>query len=442
MSICSEQQRVGCAVGGIYTALAIEKVLPIMHCGPGCQDNVGSVIAHTNGGQTVDTYQESVIPCTDFCEADVVFGGSERLRKLIEKSLEYYDSDLFIVVDGCTAEIVGDDIEEVAKSFEGSRIPVIYSQLPGFKGNNLWGHSQILQSIIHQYLKPSAHINYRQVNVWGIVPFYDTMWLATLEKLETLLKKLGLKPNIIYGRGNGIEQLNKIPEAEFNLLLSPWIDLDTVQLLQEKFKTPFFHYPDVPIGPGETTKFIRALVEYADLDKENAEEYIKEEEDRYYYYIKRHIKWLYSCKMPPKEFFINSSASVGLSLTRYLVNDLGLLPKKIYIIDDVPKIYQEDVRKYFNDLELLEKDFDVVFTNDGGLMNAEIKDKSFVNPVNILGTTWDELLAKNKQFPFVSVSAPYGDTVIGNKTYFGYDGAISLFADLYTDMANKSTGSV
>jgi nitrogenase molybdenum-iron protein beta chain len=442
MSTCAEQQRVGCAVGGIYTALAIENVLPILHCGPGCQDNAGSVIADTNGGQTAGTYQESVLPCTDFCESDVIFGGSERLRKLISKSLEYYKSDLFIVVDGCTAEIVGDDIEEVAKSFEGSKVPVIYAQLPGFKGNNLWGHSQILQAIINQYLKPTDKRNPKQVNVWGIVPFYDTMWFTTLEKLELLLKRLGLEPNIIYGRGKGIAEVDKIPEAAFNLLLSPWVDLDIVKLLKEKYDTPYFHYPDLPIGPTETTRFIRELVEYAELDRDLAEEYIREEEDRYYYYIKRHVKWLYTCKMPPKEFMINSSASVALSLTRFLVNDLGLLPLKVYIVDHVPELYEGRIRGYFNDLELENKDFEIVFTNDGGLMNAEVRNKAFVNPVNIFGTAWDELLAKNKKFPFVPVSAPYGDTVIGNKTYFGYDGAISLFTDFYADMANKSTGSV
>jgi nitrogenase molybdenum-iron protein beta chain len=183
-------------------------------------------------------------------------------------------------------------------------------------------------------------------------------------------------------------------------------------------------------------------VEYAELDRDLAEEYIREEEDRYYYYIKRHVKWLYTCKMPPKEFMINSSASVALSLTRFLVNDLGLLPLKVYIVDHVPELYEGRIRGYFNDLELENKDFEIVFTNDGGLMNAEVRNKAFVNPVNIFGTAWDELLAKNKKFPFVPVSAPYGDTVIGNKTYFGYDGAISLFTDFYADMANKSTGSV
>lgn len=40
MGACSEQQRVACALGGIYTALAIDKVLPVLHCGPGCQGNI------------------------------------------------------------------------------------------------------------------------------------------------------------------------------------------------------------------------------------------------------------------------------------------------------------------------------------------------------------------------------------------------------------------
>ncbi|MPM48671.1 Light-independent protochlorophyllide reductase subunit B [bioreactor metagenome] len=442
MSACVEQQRVGCAIGGIYTALAIDRVMPILHSGPGCQDNAGRVVAGVNGGQSMGPISESIIPCTDFCEADVIFGGEGKLKKLIEKSIEYLDSDLFLVVDGCTAEIVGDDIEDVTRSFQGGSVPVIYSRLPGFKGNNLWGHSQVLQSIIEQYLTPSSKRTPRLVNVWGIVPYYDTMWAATLEKVAALLRELGLEPNIIYGQGSGVARLSRIPEAEFNLLLSPWVDLDVVQLLREKFGIPYFHYPVVPIGPTETTRFIRALADYAGLDKENAEAVIAREEERYYYYIQRHLRWLYACKALPKEFYINSSASAALALTRYLVNDLGLLPVKIYIVDNVPDQHQAQVREYFQDLELEIKDFEVVFTSDGGLMGAELKDKALVNPVSILGTAWDQLLATKRKITFVSVSAPYGDTLVGNKTYFGYDGAISLFADFYSDMVTKGTGSV
>ncbi|EKQ55510.1 MULTISPECIES: nitrogenase component 1 [unclassified Clostridium] len=436
MSDCSEQQRVACALGGIYTALAINKVLPVLHCGPGCQQQAGAVLGRTNGGQNTYPFQETILPCTDFCESEVIFGGSKKLRKLIEKSIDYINSEMLIVVDGCTSEIVGDDIEEVAKSFYEQDMPILYAKLPGFKGNNLYGHSQILNAIITQYLKPASKINSKQVNVWGIVPYYDPMWQGTLEEIEKLLKIIGLEPNIIYGRNKGLKEVNRIPEAEFNLLLSPWVDLDIVQELEKRFNTPFLHYPNVPIGPSEISKFIRTVADYANLSRDVVEKYIKEEEDRYYYYISRHIAWIYGCKFLPKEFFVISSASAALAITKYFVNDLGLIPKKIYIVDDVPKEHQELVRNFFDELELEKRDFDITFTDDGGLAADEIENGKEVYRAVVFGSEWDIAFAKRNKFAFLPISAPYGDVLIGTKNYFGYEGALKLFADYYTELSN------
>lgn len=184
MDMCSEQQRTACALGGIYTALAIDNVLPVLHCGPGCQSQASSILGGCNGGQNAYSYQESIIPCTDFGESDVIFGGKQRLKKIIQGALENYKADMIIAVGGCTASIIGDDMEEVASYFSESRVPVLHAEIPGFKGNNLYGHSEILKSIIDQYLEPSSIINKGQVNVWGIVPYYDTMWNGILEEIE------------------------------------------------------------------------------------------------------------------------------------------------------------------------------------------------------------------------------------------------------------------
>jgi hypothetical protein len=55
----------------------------------------------------------------------------------------------------------------------------------------------------------------------------------------------------------------------------------------------------------------------------------------------------------------------------------------------------------------------------------------------ILGSVWDDLLAKRYGMPFVSVSPPYGDALIGDKTYFGSEGAVGLISDIYNDAAAK-----
>jgi len=447
--VCTEQQHTACTLGGIYTVLAIERVLPILHAGPGCQGQSGTVVASANGGQNADTFMESVIPSTNFCEADVVFGATDRLAKVTEDALRFYDADLFLIVDGCVSQIVGDDIEEVARSFAGREKPVIYASLPGFKGNNLYGHSEIVKALIDQYVAPRAaarapEVNPRQVNVWGIVPFYDTFWIATLEKLSALLRRLGLEPNILYGRGKTLADWDRIPSAGLNLLLSPWVDLDIAVLLEERFGTPFFHYPHVPIGPTQTADFIHRLVRHAGLDEIAAGGIVKEGEDRYYYYFNHFLRFVYTCRVTPREFYINSSAAMALPLTKYLIEDLGMVPRRVFVSENVPEEHQARVRGYFNDMEYEHpEDIEVVFTNDGGLCDTYVKrDETVFRKSALFGTTWDELTAKTHQIPFVPVSAPYGDRMVGQKTYFGFDGAIDLIADLYNDVATKGLGTV
>ena len=428
---CSEQQRAACALAGIYTALAINKVLPVLHTGPGCMYSMSGILGKMNGGQNSFPYSETVIPCTDFCESDVVFGGAKHLRKILDNTLKYYDADLIIATDGCAAEIVGDDLEEITGAYEGSRIPIIYAKLPGFKGNNLYGHTQILESIIDQFLEPSTVKNPGQVNVWGIVPYYDPMWQGTLERIEGLLLDLGLKPNIIYGHKKGIEEVKKIPEAELNLLLSPWIDKEIVEKLERKFGTPYFQYPCVPIGPTETGEFIRSLTKKLGRHMGQAEKYIKEQEDRYYYYINRHITWFLESKDFQKNFYMISSASAAVSTVRFAVNDMGMIPEEIYITDGVPNKYQQSIADEINKADYKGGDIKVIFTEDGGLPALELKKKNVAGSI-IFGSNWEEITAKELGMKLIPIATPFGNFIVGEKNYFGYSGGIDLFADIAT----------
>lgn len=50
-------------------------------------------------------------PCTNFTEKEVVFGGVDRLRQIIRNTYKVLDTDLQVVLTGCTAGIVGDDVD-------------------------------------------------------------------------------------------------------------------------------------------------------------------------------------------------------------------------------------------------------------------------------------------------------------------------------------------
>ncbi|MDR1605053.1 MAG: nitrogenase molybdenum-iron protein, alpha and beta chain [Gracilibacteraceae bacterium] len=442
MSGCEmiEQSRTTCALGGMYTALAMERVLPVLHCGPGCQAQARSLLGTINGAQSAVPFQESVIPCSNFGETDVIFGGADRLRTLIEHTQAAYQADLLIVFSGCTPEIIGDDTASVVSSFAASRTPVLFAETAGFRGNNLYGHAQLWTAICDQYLRPrgAEAVIPGLVNVFGIVPFYDPFWSAQLEELALLLRSVGLKPNIFYGRGKGLPEVDKIPRAEFNLLLSPWVDLPLVRRLREQYGTPYLHYPAVPLGPTETSRFLRALTDFAALSPARTEAVIREGEAQYYYYLNRNLQWLYTCRVLPKYFLVNASAAAALSLTRYLVNDLGLIPDKIYLPENVPEKNRSQVEGYFRDTELNKgvAGFPVIFTEDGGLMAAEFGDRLFdPGTLAVFGSFWDVLFCRERRIPFLSVTTPQGNRAFGVRHYCGFSGGINFFTDYFAVLA-------
>ena len=214
-----DQARYKCALAAMQTVQSIPGAIPVLHSGPGC----ASKLNDNNG--TSGRFSPNIYPCTSISEKEVVFGGADKLRSTISNALKIIDADLFVVLSGCTGEIIGDDIQEVAEEFEDAEKPVIWAKTPGFKGNNYIGHDWILKSIFEQYVrkfKGEAPKEKGLVNLFAGVPQQDPYWLGNLRELERLLQSIGLKTNTIFGFGRGLENLQKIPTAEYTILVSPW----------------------------------------------------------------------------------------------------------------------------------------------------------------------------------------------------------------------------
>ena len=277
-----DKQRYKCALGAMQSVQAITRALPILHSGPGCAQKLSESIGSSG------YFSPNIFPCTSINEKDVVFGGVKKLNSTIENALKVVDADLYVVLTGCIPEIVGDDSGEVVSRFEDSDKPVIYAPTAGFKGNNYKGHEQVVDAIVEQYLKKSEKKQKGLVNIWADVPYQDLFWLGNLRELEKLVSELGLIPNTIFGYNRGIENINKIPEAEFNLLVSPWVGLNNMKKMERKLGIPYLHYKTLPIGATETGKFLREVGKFAGVDEQKVENVIKEHEDYYYYLIERY----------------------------------------------------------------------------------------------------------------------------------------------------------
>lgn len=426
-----DQPRYKCALAAMQTVQAITGAIPILHSGPGCAAKLND-----NNG-TSGRYSPNIFPCTSISEKEVVFGGSAKLRSTIENALKVIDADLFVVLSGCTGEIIGDDIEEVAGNFADAEKPVIWAKTPGFKGNNYVGHDWILKSIFEQYLADAEPQTEKGlVNLFVAPPQQDPYWLGNLREIESLISAIGLKPNTIFGFGRGLENLKKIPNAEFTILVSPWAGLDSAKYLERRFGIKLLQYPVLPIGATETTKFLRAVQEFTGADKELVERVITEKEAEFYYYIERFADTLLETRILGKRFTVVSDSEYTIAVTKFLVNDMGLFPEKVFITDDAPKSFQQKISDELKELNYGIK-AEVQFSTDGHDIHEQIKAADFAGTPLIIGSNWEKKLALELGAHYVNVSYPMLEKLVINDHIAGYSGGLHLLEQIYTAAMSK-----
>lgn len=420
-----DKQRYKCALGAMQSVQAIDRALPVLHSGPGCAQKLSESVGSSG------YFSPNIFPCTSINEKDVVFGGVKKLNSTIENALKVVDADLYVVLTGCIPEIVGDDSGEVVSRFEESKKPVIYAPTAGFKGNNYKGHEQVISAIVDQYLKKSETKQKGLVNIWADVPYQDLFWLGNLRELEQLVAELGLIPNTIFGYKRGIKNIDRIPKAEFNLLVSPWVGLSSVKKMEKKFGTPFLHYKTLPIGATETSKFLRAVGEFAGVAKEKVESVIKEHEDYYYYLIERYADLFLENRVINKQFTIVGDALYSLGITKFLVNDLGLIPAKQFVVDDTPKNYRAEISEEFKKLNY-GIEAEVSFETDGYKIHEEIRNHDYHGYPLVLGGYYEKEITEELKGNFLNITYPVQDKVVLDNSYVGYKGGIRLIEDIYT----------
>jgi nitrogenase molybdenum-iron protein beta chain len=440
-----EQVRYGCAIGAMQSVAAIPRCIPISHCGPGCSDKQFMNLAFYNGFQGGGYGGGAVAPSTNASEREVVFGGAGRLEELIGATLKVLEADLFVVLTGCIPDLVGDDVAAVVKPFQQQGAPIVYAETGGFHGNNFTGHERVTRAIIDQFVGEYAGESVeKSVNVWTLLPYQNTFWRGDLTEIKRLLTGIGLKVNILFGpESAGVSEWKAIPSAQFNLVIGPWLGLQTARHLETKYSQPFLHVPALPIGAGETATFLRRVAGFAGLNKGRAkrkvESFIADEEARYYKYIEDFTDFYseYWWGLPAR-FAVIGDAAYALGLTRFLVNQLGLIPGRVVVTDNPPDEYREPIRDQFRSIAT-DVSVEIHFEEDSYAIHQLLRQTDFGHkPPILFGTTWERDLAKELKGAVVEVGFPASYEVVLNRSYLGYRGALTLLEKIYTTAVSAS----
>ena len=434
------QPRFTCTLGAQSTVLAIPRAIPIVHAGPGCSSIVS---AFAQSGYQGEAYAGgNQVPSTNTDESNVVFGGERDLRSEIEGALKVMKGDLFVVLSGCTAGIIGDNVEEIAKDYASQGLPLVGTDTPGFKGNAYSGHEAVVKAIINQFVgNVKPQVEKGLVNVFADVPAQNPFWRGDFEQLKKLIEKLGLKVNILFGTSSkGISEWKNIPNAEFNILVSPWVGLDIVESLKQKYGTPYLHYPILPVGAVQSSHFLRTIADFAGIPNELVEEVIKKEEERYYEFFVDTADFFSTLQNNlPYELYASGDSLTIFGVTKYLENEVGYIPNAVFVTDNPNQKNENNLKELFKK-EFPEYDDKLFFEIDSEkIAENVIPELQKTNRALVLGSDWEKLYTKQSGNLFQYISAPIHQQLIISKSYVGYEGGLRLLEDIYNTLFEGKT---
>ncbi len=422
---CVEAPKYSCALGGALSAINnVYRVIPIVHSGAGCGQNQ-NFRSYSAGSQGIGYVGGTVTPATCISEHEVVFGGEGRLREQIEATMEIMDGDLFVVVTGCIPNMIGDDVDAVVGEFRKQGKPIISIGSPGFSGNTFHGYELFFDAVITQYLTKTDTPKIKGlVNLLGVVPYQDLFWRGDLQAIRRDLEKLGLSVNVIFGDLGGVNNLKKIPAAELNIVLSPWVGIKAAKSLEDKFGTPYIVTP-MPSGLLDTSDFLRKVAKALKLPKKRVDAVI-DEQDRESFFeldLAADMTSSFSAALP---FALVANSGQAIKLTRFLANEGGFLPVVVIVNDNPPEEYRDRIIK---DLSTLESGYkpEVIFEVDTYRIRQLLSKRVFRL---LLASSQERYYAADNRLLHLSVSYPAGNRLIANRTYAGYLGGLTLLEDV------------
>jgi nitrogenase molybdenum-iron protein beta chain len=430
-----EQERYTCAIGALQTVVAIPRAAPILHSGPGCGDMIAGFFERSTGYAGGSTS-----PCTNFSEEDVVFGGADKLRQIISAAYKVLDTDLQVVLTGCTSGLVGDDVDSVVDEFRAEGKPIASVETAGFKCNNFEAHSLVVNAIIDQYVdgfgaKPRIYNN--TVNLLASIPYQDPFWKGNLVEYKRLLAGIGLNANILFGPfSNGVAEWRRIPSANFNILVSPWYGKPIADKLKQKYGQPYNQYHHIPIGANQTEEFLNGVLDFAlengaEIDEQTARSFIKRESEAYYEEIDNLATFLLEFRYGlPNHVHILHDAGYVAALSKFLLHEVGIIPKEQFITDNTPQKFQEEIRANVAATSS-KREIPLYFEPDAGAAQDIIRKLPHSGRGLIIGSGWDKELAKEKNCDFLSAALPTPYRLAMTTNYAGFTGGLRVIEDIY-----------
>lgn len=209
---------------------------------------------------------------TNITEKEIVYGGTDKLRRALKEVDERYHPKAIFVLTSCASGIIGDDVDGTIADVQPevkAKIAPIHCE--GFRSRVLQtGYDAMWHAILKFIVEPPKQ---KQPDLVNITNMFSYTWRDKAE-LTRLLGKLGLRANFVPEFAS-VHDLEIMSEAAVTAPLCITFGDYVMRGLEQQYGVPYFE-DVVPMGIHNTDEWLRKVAHYT--GKEDIVEKVIEEE--------------------------------------------------------------------------------------------------------------------------------------------------------------------
>jgi light-independent protochlorophyllide reductase subunit B len=347
---------------------------------------------------------------TTFEARDLGSDTAELFKTAVREAYERWAPQAMIIGASCTAELLQDDPGGLARALR-LPIPVIPLELPAYQKKENWGASETFYRLV----RGLAGVQYTRVpdarprcNILGPTAL-GFRHRDDVREISGILERLGLEICVTAPLGAAPEDIARLGEADFNVVLYPEIALAAAKWLEKNHNQPFTR--TIPIGVGATHAFIQEVATLAGVDPAAA---LDNESSRSPWYSRS----VDSTYLTDKRVFIFGDATHAIAAARVARAELGF---KVVGLGTYSREFARELRS-----EAEACGAEALIADDYLEVEAKVTE---LQPELILGTQMERHIAKRLGIPCAVISAPthVQDFPARYSPQMGFEGANVLF---------------
>lgn len=172
---------------------------------------------------------------TDLREADVIFGGAQKLTAAIDELMEKESPKVIFIYATCIVGVIGDDVDAVCRDVEARYgVRCIAVKAPGFSGTKSQGYKMAcdaIMTLIHPH-RDRAKID--GVNILGDYNLAGEMWI-----IKGYLERIGIPVISTITGDASYETLIKAPSASLNLVQCAGSSVYLAERMRDELGIPY-----------------------------------------------------------------------------------------------------------------------------------------------------------------------------------------------------------